>query len=87
MTIGEATSCGNQSVQSVYTSSEVYLPDIFIVNLQHETFTIRCLYNQMITFVYLLQVAQPLGSERDDRSSSPLLPSSQEGDLVRIFLL
>ena len=57
------------------------------VNLQHEILTIRCLYYQMITFLYLLQVGQPLHSERDDTSSSPLLPISQEGDLVRIFLL
>ena len=52
-----------------------------------ETFTMRCLYYQMITFVYLLQIAQPLCSERDDKSSSLLLPITQEGDLVRIFLL
>ena len=59
-----------------------------------ETFTMRCLYYQMITFVYqiitfvyLLQITQPLCSERDDRSSSPLLPIAQGGDLVRIFLL
>ena len=52
-----------------------------------ETFTMRCLYYQMITFVYILQIAQPLCSERDDRSSSPLLPIAQGGDLVRICLL